>query len=72
MARNLRANIPAEDALYVHDINSASSERFLADHIEGVRVAKDVRSIANQAVCHFNLRTSVSFCDDFLFLYFMI
>jgi hypothetical protein len=29
MAKNLRAKIPAEDTLFVHDVNTAATKKFL-------------------------------------------
>jgi hypothetical protein len=51
MARNLRAKIPAEDTLYVHDVNTAATKKFLEEHPQGVRVASNVREVAENAVC---------------------
>ena len=31
MAKNLRAKIPAEDTLFVHDVNTAATKQFLDD-----------------------------------------
>jgi hypothetical protein len=50
MARNLRAKIPAEDTLFVHDVNTAATKKFLEEHPEGVRVADNVREVAEKAV----------------------
>jgi ferredoxin len=50
MARNLRAKIPAEDTLFVHDVNTAATKKFLEEHPEGVRVADTVREVAEKAV----------------------
>lgn len=50
MARNLRAKIPAEDTLFVHDVNTAATERFIEEHPQGVTVAKSVREVAENAV----------------------
>lgn len=51
MARNLRAKIPAEDTLFVHDVNTAATKQFLEEHPQGVRVAENVREVAEKAVC---------------------
>lgn len=51
MARNLRAKIPAEDTLFVHDVNTAATKQFLDEHPQGVRVAENVREVAEKAVC---------------------
>lgn len=50
MAKNLRAKIPAEDTLFVHDVNTAASKQFLEEHPSGVRVADNVRQLAENAV----------------------
>ncbi|KAL5400036.1 hypothetical protein PMIN06_001073 [Paraphaeosphaeria minitans] len=49
MARNLRAKIPAEDTLFVQDVNTAASKKFLQENPAGVRVADNVREIAEKA-----------------------
>jgi hypothetical protein len=56
MARNLRAKIPAEDTLFVHDVNTAATKKFLEEHPQGVRIANNVREVAEKAVCvnHFS------------------
>ena len=51
MAKNLRAKIPAEDTLFVHDVNTAATERFSKEHPQGVTVASNVREVAENAVC---------------------
>jgi hypothetical protein len=51
MAKNLRAKIPAEDTLFVHDVNTAATKKFLDEHPQGVRVADNVRELAEKAVC---------------------
>jgi 3-hydroxyisobutyrate dehydrogenase-like beta-hydroxyacid dehydrogenase len=51
MARNLRAKIPVEDTLFVHDVNTAATQKFLDEHPQGVRVASNVREVAEKAVC---------------------
>jgi hypothetical protein len=56
MARNLRAKIPAEDTLFVHDVNTATTKKFLEENPQGVRVAENVREVAENAV-----RTILSF-----------
>ena len=50
MAKNLRAKIPAEDTLFVHDVNTAATQQFLEEHPQGVRVAENVREVAEKAV----------------------
>lgn len=49
MAKNLRAKIPAEDTLFVQDVNTAASKKFLEEHPQGVRVAANVREVAENA-----------------------
>ena len=51
MAKNLRAKVPAEDTLFVHDVNTATTKKFLEENPTGVRVANNVREIAEKAVC---------------------
>jgi hypothetical protein len=65
MARNLRAKLPAEDTLFVQDINTAATKKFLDENPQGVRIAGNVRELAEKSVCvrsHFP-----SFCDEYLF-----
>lgn len=50
MAKNLRAKIPAEDTLFVHDVNTAATKQFLEEHPQGVQVAQNVRELAENAV----------------------
>lgn len=50
MAKNLRAKIPAEDILFIHDVNTAATKQFLEEHLQGVQVAKNVREVAENAV----------------------
>ncbi|KAI8942439.1 hypothetical protein NX059_000509 [Plenodomus lindquistii] len=49
MAMNLRAKIPAEDTLWVHDVNTAATKEFLKVNPKGVRVADSVRQLAENA-----------------------
>ena len=51
MAKNLRAKLPAEDVLFVQDVNTTASKRFLKENPEGVRIASNVREVAENAVC---------------------
>lgn len=51
MAKNLRAKIPAEDTLFVQDVNTAASKKFLEENPHGVRIADNVREVAEKAVC---------------------
>lgn len=56
MARNLRAKLPANDVLFVQDVNKAATSKFLEENPSGVRVADDVREVAEKAVSDlFNL-----------------
>jgi len=50
MAKNLRAKIPAEDTLFVQDVNTVTSKKFLDENPTGVRVADNVREVAEKAV----------------------
>lgn len=50
MARNLRAKLPAEDVLFVQDVNTAASKKFLEENPEGVRIASNVREVAEKSV----------------------
>jgi len=50
MATNLRAKIPTGDTLWVHDVNTAATEDFLKANPHGVRVANNVRQLAENAV----------------------
>ncbi|OSS44196.1 hypothetical protein B5807_11207 [Epicoccum nigrum] len=49
MAKNLRAKIPAEDTLFIHDVNAAATQKFLEESPKGVRIAKNVREVAENA-----------------------
>jgi hypothetical protein len=67
MAKNLRAKLPAEDTLFVQDVNTAASMKFLEENPQGVRVAANVREVAEKAVCsHFSSYHSCSY-DETLF-----
>jgi hypothetical protein len=50
MAKNLRAKIPAEDTLFIHDVNTAATKKFLEENPQGVRIAANVRELAEKAV----------------------
>jgi hypothetical protein len=50
MAKNLRAKLPAEDILFINDVNKASTTKFLEESPHGVRVADNVREIAEKSV----------------------
>lgn len=51
MAKNLRAKLPAEDTLFIQDVNAAATKQFLGEHSQGVRIADNVREVAEKAVC---------------------
>lgn len=70
MARNLRAKLPAEDVLFVQDVNTAASKKFLEENPEGVRIASNVREVAEKSVRCLITRLPCS-CDD-LFVLSMI
>lgn len=50
MAKNLRAKLPAEDVLFIQDVNKAATSKFLEDHPSGVRIADNVREVAEKSV----------------------
>jgi hypothetical protein len=50
MAKNLRTKLPAEDVLFVQDINTAATKKFLEEVPQGVRIADNVREVAERAV----------------------
>ena len=50
MAKNLRAKIPAQDTLFVHDVNTAATKKFLEENPQGVQIAANVRELAEKAV----------------------
>jgi hypothetical protein len=62
MARNLRAKLPAEDTLFIQDVNTAATKKFLEENPQGVRIADNVREVAEKAVRICNFITS--FDDD--------
>lgn len=64
MAKNLRAKIPAEDTLFVQDVNTAASKKFLEEHPQGVRVAENVREVAEKAVSHLLPRSILVLHDE--------
>lgn len=68
MARNLRAKIPAEDTLFVHDVNTAATKQFLEEHPQGVRVAENVREVAEKAVCIQNFLFYLHSYDELIVL----
>lgn len=55
MAKNLRAKLPKDDTLYVHDIDTNSSAKFLQESgANGVVVAKSAREVAEESVSCFS------------------
>ncbi|KAF2258491.1 3-hydroxyisobutyrate dehydrogenase mitochondrial precursor [Lojkania enalia] len=49
MAKNLRAKLPVDDVLFVQDINKATASKFLQENPEGVRIAENVREVAEKS-----------------------
>lgn len=70
MAKNLRAKVPAEDTLFVHDVNTAASQKFLGENPTGVRVAENVREVAEKAVSFPFARHILCMMIHFLFQIF--
>lgn len=60
MAKNLRAKIPAEDTLFIQDVNTATSKKFLDENPQGVRIADNVREVAEKAVCSISFLLSLA------------
>jgi 3-hydroxyisobutyrate dehydrogenase len=52
MARNLRAKLPADDVLFVQDVNKEASSKFLEENPTGVRIADSVREVAEKSVSY--------------------
>lgn len=50
MAKNLRAKIAESDTMIVYDVTSAATEK-LQKEAGNVKVAKNVREVAEKAVC---------------------
>jgi hypothetical protein len=50
MAKNLRAKLPAEDTLIIHDINTNATSQFLKEIPDGVRIAANPREVAEKSV----------------------
>ena len=71
MARNLRAKLPAEDTLFIQDVNTAATKKFLEENPQGVRIADNVREVAEKAVRICPMYLSVSMMS-FIILNFMI
>lgn len=72
MAKNLRANVPAEDTLFVHDVNTVATKRFLEENPTGVCVADNVREIAEKAVSSTSHSSTSCMMIPLLFQTFMI
>jgi 3-hydroxyisobutyrate dehydrogenase len=53
MARNLRAKLPADDTMFVQDVNKEATSKFLQENPTGVRVADSVREVAEKSVSCF-------------------
>jgi hypothetical protein len=51
MARNLRAKLPAEDTLFIQDVHTAATKKFLEENPQEVRIADNVREVAEKSVC---------------------
>lgn len=50
MAKNLRAKLPAEDSLIVHDVNKKAAEDFVAEVGASTMVAESTRQVAEESV----------------------
>jgi hypothetical protein len=50
MAKNLRAKLPADDILFIQDVNKAATSKFLEENPAGVRIADNVREVAEKSV----------------------
>jgi hypothetical protein len=62
MAKNLRAKLPKEDTLYIQDVNTAATEKFMSTGLnDNTKVASNPREVAENAVClsPFSSRTHV-------------
>ncbi|KAF2739092.1 hypothetical protein EJ04DRAFT_509236 [Polyplosphaeria fusca] len=49
MAKNLRAKLPADDVLFVNDVNKDATKKFLEENPNGVRIADSAREIAEKS-----------------------
>ncbi|KAF2473958.1 uncharacterized protein BDR25DRAFT_282099 [Lindgomyces ingoldianus] len=49
MARNLRAKLPSHDVLFIQDVNKNATKKFLEENPEGVRIADNVREVAEKS-----------------------
>ena len=51
MAKNLRAKLPADDKLVIHDVDLKVLETFAKEAGSNTHIAKDAREIAEKSVC---------------------
>lgn len=51
MAKNLRAKLPAEDKLVIHDVDPKAVETFAREAGGNTHVARDAREVAVESVC---------------------
>ena len=80
MATNLRAKIPAEDTLIVHDVNEAATKRFQEEvgiaakaagapgKGTGIQIATSLQDLAVRSVCYSmqHFRVASNSRDDFV------
>ncbi|KAL9081436.1 MAG: hypothetical protein Q9159_007318 [Coniocarpon cinnabarinum] len=68
MAMNLRQKIQPEDELIIHDVNAQATARFKEEmgNASNIRIAGDVRQVAEQAVRSFSfvMKTSRRLYDE--------
>lgn len=71
MAKNLREKIPKEDTLYIQDVNTNATAKFVSE-LPGfdVIVAKSAREVAEKAVSTNILIVSSQYNDETLFSFF--
>lgn len=51
MAKNLRAKLPKDDTLVIHDVNTSATANFTKEvGQKGVHVAENVREVAEKSV----------------------
>jgi hypothetical protein len=73
MAKNLREKIPKGDTLFIQDVNSSATTKFveeLADYT--IVVAKSAREVAENAVSSHLPSYSSKFNDEILFSFFQL
>ena len=51
MAKNLREKINKSDTMVINDVNDAATQKFV-EEVGNVTIAKSVREVAEQTVCH--------------------